>query len=117
MELRDSAPEGLIPWIKEQKDIDWVDYLLFKHGRVRDPITGISSPCTDAVCTACGAKQKLAKAYGVHPINGNANFGVGWYSGGRYYAYGSGGHCRCPECGAPVTARYCSSCGGDCSAR
>ena len=41
MKLREKAPEGLIPWIKEQKDIDWPEYLIYKAGYSREPITGI----------------------------------------------------------------------------
>ena len=63
MVLRDKAPKGLIPWIKEQKDIDWPNYLIYKAGYYRDPMTGQNEPCADAVCTACGARQRLDRAY------------------------------------------------------
>lgn len=109
MKLREKAPEGLIPWIKEQKDIDWPEYLIYKAGYSREPITGIKTPCADAVCSACGAEMKLDRAYNVRCGRGNASFGVGWMDKRGYVSYGSGREARCPECGKKVTVLHTSA--------
>ena len=62
MKLRDTAPEGLIPWIREQKDIAWKNYLIYKHDWYREPITGLRKPCAKAVCSAIRQAVKLAEA-------------------------------------------------------
>lgn len=105
MALRDKAPEGLIPWIREQKDIDWPNYLIYKAGYYRDPMTGQNEPCADAVCTACGARQRLDRAYSAKCMRGNASFGVSWEAWGRE-THGSGEVAECPECGNKVTVLH-----------
>lgn len=107
--LRDKAPEGLIPWIREQKDIAWKNYLIYKHDWYREPITGLRKPCAKAVCSACGEEMILSKAYGVDNKWGNATFGIGFYNGSEYKQYGSGETCRCPECGAEVEVLHSSA--------
>lgn len=111
MVLRNKAPEGLIPWIREQKDIDWPQFLIYKAGWVTEPITGQRQPCVDAACTACGKRMKLDRAYGAKCLQGNATFGVGWPTseGNGYLMYGSGTDGFCPECGAKVKVLH-SSC-------
>ncbi len=111
MILKERAPEGLVPWIREQKDIDWPQYLIYKAGWATEPITGQKTPCADAACTACGAKMKLDRAYSAKCLRGNASFGVGWVTrtGSGYETYGSGEDGFCPECGAKVTVLH-SSC-------
>lgn len=109
MGLREKAPEGLIPWIKEQKDIDWPEYLIYKAGYSRDPITGMKKPCADAVCTACGEWMLLDRAYNVRCNSGNVSFGVGWMYKDLYTSYGSGEEGRCPECGRKLTVLHISA--------
>lgn len=109
MGLREKAPEGLIPWIKEQKDVDWPEYLIYKAGYAREPITGMKMPCADAVCSACGTRLKLDRAYNVRCISGSASFGVGWTESSGYISYGSGKEGRCPECGKKVTVLHTSA--------
>ena len=111
MVLRDRAPAGLVPWIREQKDIAWPQYLIYKAGWATDPITGQKTPCADAVCTACGVKMKLDRSYSAKCLRGNAGFGVGWVTriGSGYEKYGSGEDGLCPECGAKVEVLH-SSC-------
>lgn len=112
MELRTSAPDGLVPWIREQKDIDWPNYLLYKHGWTRDGITGLREACADAVCTACGERMKLGKSYGVACTRGNASFGVVLEDEKGCRVCGSGMEARCPECGAKVTVLHTSAAHG-----
>ncbi len=109
MTLKEKAPDGLIPWIKEQKDINWPEYLIYKAGYTREPITGIKMPCADTVCTACGKRMLLDRAYGVRCECGNATFGIGWTEKSSYTSYGSGKEARCPECGAKVTVLHTSA--------
>ena len=111
MTLREEAPEGLIPWIREQKDINWVDYLIYKAGWSREPITGLTSPCAEAVCTACGKRMTLERAYNVRCARGNASFGVGWETAEGYHTCGSGKETRCPACGKEVTVLHTSAAG------
>lgn len=109
MVLRERAPVGLIPWIKEQKDVDWPEYLIYKGGYYRDPMTGLREKCADAVCSACGAHMKLGRAYNVTSYRGNASFGVCWINEGRMENHGSGAHAKCPECGKGVTVLHTSA--------
>lgn len=109
MELRERAPEGLIPWIKKQKDIDWPEYLIYKAGYFRDPMTGLNEKCADVICSACGEHMKLGRAYDVTSYRGNASFGVSWISAGREEYHGSGAHAKCPECGKEITVLHTSA--------
>lgn len=109
MKLKDRPPEGLVPWIREQKDIDWYDYLIYKHGWIRESITGLKEPCAQAVCSACGSTMYLEKAYSAQNLRGNASFGVGFWKDDHWHQYGSGERCRCPECGAEVTVLHSSA--------
>lgn len=104
--LTETAPEGLLPWVREQKDINWEDYLIYRAGHWKNPLTGLKEKCVDAVCTACGAGMKLD--YAPAPP-GEANFGFGWYDRERkHYTSRSGKRIFCPECGAQVTAKHIS---------
>lgn len=110
MVLRDRAPEGLVPWLREQKDIDWPEYLIYKAGNTREPITGLSQPTAEAVCSACGARMTLERAYNVRCSSGSASFGVAWMAAeGGFAAYGSGQEAACPECGKKVTVLHTSA--------
>ena len=109
MILRDRAPEGLLPWIREQRDIDWPEYLLYKAGRYRDGITGLSKPCADVVCTKCGEGFRASRDYSERNRRGNAAFGIGFFRDGRYTVAVSGQETVCPECGAKVTALHTSA--------
>ena len=109
MKLRDEAPEGLLPWIKEQKDIDWKNYLIYKHDWYREPITGLRKPCAKAICSACGKEMILEKAYGVNNKWGSAAFGIGFFKGNEWKRYGSGDTCTCPECGTMVEVLHSSA--------
>ncbi len=111
----ETAPEGLLPWVKEQKDIDWKDFLVYRAGRWTDPMTGIKGKCVDAVCTACGRSMKLAW----DPEGGNKrSFGFGWYNEQGYYNHAhSYQTVECPCCGKQVKAMhisYISACDGYC---
>ena len=104
--LTETAPEELLPWVREQKDIKWEEYLVYRAGRWENPLTGLKEKCVDAVCTACGAGMKLDYAL---TKTGEANFGFGWYDReNKFHTARSGKRVFCPECGAQVTAKHIS---------
>lgn len=109
MNLKEKAPEGLIPWIKEQKDINWPEYLIYKAGYYRDPLTLLKHPCADATCSGCGGRAKLGRAYDAECVSGNARFGVSWEASGKRAVYGSGSYAKCPMCGKSVTVLHSSA--------
>lgn len=104
--LAETPPEGLLPWVRADREIKWDNYLIYRAGRYRDPLTGMSEKCVDAVCTVCGQSMKLE-----HVANGNgeAPFGFAWNTPeGKRLTGRSGRKVCCPECGAEVTARHIS---------
>ena len=74
---------------------------LYRAGRWREPITGLSYKCVDATCGRCGATMKLD--YCNHGKVG-APFGFWLHETKRSYA--SRDRLNCPECGQPVTAYH-----------
>lgn len=100
------APDWLREWAEERT---WpVNDLLFRCDMLADPMTGLKSKAARCRCTACGE-----------------NFWLDWIPGGACRFASSGGirlweegkpkevadyqRCRCPECGAEVTARHIRS--------
>ena len=107
MKLRNEAPAGLLPWIQEQKDIEWVDLLVYKAGRAVDPLTGMSFKCVDAVCSACQSEMQLEYAETEYSgAYGSSPFGFAFFDEkGRHVI--SGWHeLKCPCCGEKVTALH-----------
>lgn len=103
----ETPPEGLLPWIREQKDIQWPDWLIYRAGRWTDPMTGMKEKCVDAVCTACGQSMKLEyKSCGKYQ---SAPFGFGWTDGDAVYEGRSQKKICCPRCGKTVTALHIGS--------
>lgn len=103
----ESPPEGLLPWIREQTDIQWEDYLIYRAGRWTNPLTGIKEKCVDAVCTACGQSMKLKYVAGPEcGLYASAPFGFGWYDDGEYCEAKSYSDIHCPMCGAKVQALH-----------
>lgn len=103
------APDYLREWAEKRT---WKENaLLFKCDRLTDPMTGLKSRAARCRCTACGE-----------------SFWLDWISGGSCRYASAGGirlwedgkpqevpdyrSCRCPECGAEVTARHVRS-GGE----
>lgn len=76
--------------------------LIYRAGRYRDPLTGLSHKCVDATCGRCGATMKL-EYYG-GSVRGGAPFGFWLYDEAR--AVGSGSTLNCPECGKEVEAYH-----------
>lgn len=100
------APDYLREWAEKRT---WTkNALLFHCDWLTDPMTGIRSKAARCRCTACGG-----------------SFWTGWISGGLCRYGGAGGirlweeekpreitdwnSCRCPECGAELTARHLRS--------
>lgn len=100
------APDWLWEWAEKRT---WTkNALLFKCDWLTDPMTGIRSKAARCRCTACGE-----------------SFWTDWLSGGMCRYGGAGGirlweegkpreitdwnSCRCPECGAELTARHLRS--------
>jgi hypothetical protein len=105
MVLSERPPEGLMDWIREQKDIDWRNWLVYRAGYIRDPITGIKEKSADATCTACGKHMQLLRHYGK-----SSPFGVAWIDEkGDYHSAGNYEKIHCPECGAEVRVTHISS--------
>lgn len=110
IEPYETPPEGLLPWIREQKDIRWEDYLIYRAGRWKNPLTGEKEKCVDAVCTACGQDMKLEYVAG--PQCGRyaaAPFGFGWHDDAGAHEGDNYSEARCPMCGAEVKALHIGS--------
>ena len=108
----ETIPEGLLPWIREQEDIRWRDYLVYRAGRWTNPLTGIKEKCVDAVCTACGRSMKLEHVAGPDCARySSAPFGFGWKDDTGTHESISGRETCCPECGKKVTAVHIGSIG------
>lgn len=101
IELREKPPEGMLDWVK--KKALWPELLIYKSGWVKDYITGLSDPCVDASCSACGQSMKLDKH------GSGKNIKAAWWDGTEYREYGSYDECYCPECGKRVMAMHVSS--------
>lgn len=105
MKLAERPPEGLMDWIREQKDINWENWLVYRAGYIRDPITGLKEKSADATCTACGSHMQLLRHYGK-----SDPFGVAWVDAkGDYHSAGKYAKIHCPECGAEVWVTHISS--------
>lgn len=77
---RETPPEGLLPWARDNKEIQWEDYIVYRAGRWANPLTEMKEKCVDAVCSACGKSMKLEYVAG--PECGryaSAPFGFAWY--------------------------------------
>lgn len=84
------------------KELPFKEYpLVYRAGRWRDPLTGLTHKCVDATCGRCGMEMKL-DYYGSD--RGRASFGFWLNEANRGYA--SGDSLRCPECGKRVTTYH-----------
>ena len=79
--------------------------LIYRAGRYRDPMTGLSHKCVDATCGRCGATMKLDYYGG--SVRGGAPFGFWLHDKAR--AVGTGSTLNCPECGKKVEAYHVGS--------
>ena len=107
VKLREEAPEGLLRWVNTEKCV-WPDYLIYRAGWTRDCMTGISSACVKATCSACGESMVLDIRKG-----GKGVIRAAWWSSDEgpteYRDYGSYEECFCPVCGERVTAMHVSA--------
>lgn len=104
MVLAERPPEGMMDWIREQKDVGWENWLVYRADFIKDPITGIKEKSADATCTACGAHMQLLRHYGR-----NERFGVAWIDKNRDYHFAEDyTKTHCPECGAQVRLTHIS---------
>ena len=106
MMLAETPPEGLLDWVKAQ-GIRWRDYLIYRAGWQRDPLTGLRHKCVDGVCSACGEEMKLAYAAGGDCRYSSVPFG--FLSPVSGDAIASGDKLCCPMCGGEVEAKHVSS--------
>ena len=96
-DLPTAAPDFLREWAEKR---EWEkNVLLFKQGRVTDPITGMRTKAAECVCSVCG-KRVYEGWVGAGCHNG----GIGVWIGTQTYAEWS--ELGCPECGAKVTLRH-----------
>ena len=105
--LRETPPEGLMPWVQAQTDIHWEDYLIYRAGTWRNPLTEEKEKCVDAVCSACGKSMKLEYIAGPACAGyASAPFGFGWRDEAGAHESISFRELNCPCCGKKVVARH-----------
>lgn len=97
------APEWLRAWAEART---WpVNSLQFRCDYLTDPMTGLKSKAASCRCTACG------ETFWVDWIPGGScryasSGGIRFYEDGKMKEVADYQSCRCPECGAEVTARH-----------
>lgn len=104
---RETPPEGLLPWARDNKEIQWEDYIVYRAGRWANPLTEMKEKCVDAVCSACGKSMKLEYVAG--PECGryaSAPFGFAWYDDEGRHESESYDQVHCPMCNARVKALH-----------
>lgn len=96
-----------MPWILEQTDIRWENYLIYRAGRWSNPLTGEREKCVDAVCSACGKNMQLEYIAGPEcGAYASAPFGFGWHDDKGAHESISWRELSCPCCGKRVTALH-----------
>lgn len=104
-----SAPEWLREWAEARI---WPENaLLFRCDLLTDPMTGLKSKAARCRCTACGSKFWLDWIPG-GSCRYAASGGIRLREDGKFAEVADHRSCKCPECGAEVTARHIRS-GGE----
>ncbi len=94
-------PAGLVQWALEQK-LFQKEYLIYKAGRVYEPLENRMRPAVEVVCTHCGGAFHAEKveAGGCSACYAPAPFG--WHHQGMSEPVISGSLTLCPLCGCEV---------------
>lgn len=95
-------PQEVYKWIEEQKLIDTKKYLVYRPGKVINPLTGDAEDIVRCNCLACGSDFTAARmetaAVCCHAGYAAAPAHPGWYNPytqKEVYAYNN---TKCPEC-------------------
>ena len=93
-----SPPVDLVRWARE-KEAFQREYLIYKAGRVYEPLEDRRRPAVEVVCTHCGETFHAEKidAGGCSACYAPAPFG--WYHEGLSESVISGSQAMCPLCG------------------
>jgi hypothetical protein len=109
-------PAGLIDWLKKRGCFK-KNWMIFKCGWYRDPLSGEKEKCLDVHCTACGEDFKALRC----DVDDEAEPNCGHVYGYRYNDYYEGRvgtsiiknrkESLCPHCNAPATGVHTSEAG------
>lgn len=98
-ELPMEPPKEIVEIIKaKQKEA----MLVYRAGWWRDPLTGQKEKTALVKCTACGEKYHLVHV----PFSSGCSDPFGFIDPADEKVKSSGDKCKCPSCGACVTAMH-----------
>lgn len=106
--LPKTPPVDLVRWAESQEAFAQ-EYLIYKAGRVYEPLEDRMRPAVEVVCTHCGRTFYADKidAGGCRPGYAPAPFG--WYHQVMHESVISGSYSMCPECGCEAKVVHVGS--------
>ncbi len=106
--LPKAPPVDLVQWVLEQEFFQ-EEYLIYKAGRVYEPLEDRTRPAVEVVCTHCGKAFYAEKVDAGGCSAGYAPAPFGWYHHETSESVISGSLTMCPICGCEVKVVHVGS--------
>ncbi len=106
--LPKAPPVDLVQWVLEQEFFQ-EEYLIYKAGRVYEPLEDRMRPAVEVVCTNCGNSFFAEKVDAGGCSAGYAPAPFGWYHHETSESVISGSLTLCPICGCEVKVMHVGS--------
>ena len=106
--LPKTPPVDLIQWALKQKAFR-AEYLIYRAGRIYEPLEERTRPAVDVVCTHCGKSFHAAKVDARVCSASYTPAPFGWYHQEMLENVISGSLTRCPLCGCKVNVVHVGS--------
>ena len=106
--LPKAPPVDLVQWVLEQEFFQ-EEYLIYKAGRVYEPLEDRMRPAVEVVCTHCGKAFYAEKVDAGGCSAGYAPAPFGWYHHETSESVISGNLTMCPICGCEVQVVHVGS--------
>ena len=106
--LPKAPPVDLVQWVLEQEFFQ-EEYLIYKAGRVYEPLEDRMRPAVEVVCTNCGNSFFAEKVDAGGCSAGYAPAPFGWYHHETSESVISGSQTMCPICGCEVKVMHVES--------
>lgn len=106
--LPKAPPVDLVQWVLEQEFFQ-EEYLIYKAGRVYEPLEDRMRPAVEVVCTNCGNSFFAEKVDAGGCSAGYAPAPFGWYHHETSESVISGSLTMCPICGCEVKVMHVKS--------